>query len=47
MYWVLVIYMLNGNVQMVTGYDEQQCKARVEVVKEWGWNATCELGGGM
>lgn len=32
---------------MVEGYDEQSCKARAEVVKEWGWNATCELGGKM
>lgn len=47
MYWVLVIFMLNGEVSMVTGYNEQQCKERIEVVKEWGWNATCELGGEM
>lgn len=47
MTWVLIIFMLNGNVQMVSGYDEAQCKQRVEVVKEWGWNASCELGGEM
>ncbi|AKJ26691.1 hypothetical protein [Citrobacter phage CVT22] len=47
MSWVLVIFMLNGDVQMVSGYTEEQCKQRIEVVKEWGWNASCELGGGM
>ena len=47
MTWVLIIFMLSGDVQMASGYTEADCKARIEVVKEWGWNATCQLGGDM
>lgn len=49
MYYVLLILTLQGGyVGEVHGYNSMEaCQSRLEIMKEVGFNATCELGGEM